>query len=199
MAGAFPNENLAPDGRERASPVTAFPPNGHGIHDMIGTVWEWTRDFYAASHPADAAKGLLHPAESAWWPGRDKHDPPRVRNPRRVIKGGSHLCAPSHCRRYRPDARHAGAVDTSTSYLGFRCVWREGQGAGAYHGAPLGPVGPQPPPPPALLVGLRLARWVRFLIGRRRRPCRRRHDVNYPSDCVDVLTMDAGQTVVRPW
>lgn len=83
-------------------------------------------------------QGLLHPAESARWPGRDKRDPPRVRIPRRVIKCGSHLCAPSYCRRYRSHARHAGAVDTLTSYLGFRCVWREGQGAGAYHGAPAG-------------------------------------------------------------
>ncbi|WP_423209916.1 SUMF1/EgtB/PvdO family nonheme iron enzyme [Paracoccus yeei] len=87
-------------------------------------------------------QGLLHPAESARRPGRDKHDPPRVRIPRRVIKGGSHLCAPSHCRRYRPDARHAGAVDTSTSYLGFRCVWREGQGQGVSRRARWIPSGP---------------------------------------------------------
>lgn len=120
--------------------MTAFPPNGHGIHDMIGTVWEWTQDFYAASHrsmpPGPAASRRIRAVA-----GRDKHDPPRVRIPRRV-KGGSHLCAPSYCRRYRPDARHAEAVDTSTSYLGFRCVWREGRGQGRITARPLGPVRP---------------------------------------------------------
>ena len=126
--GAFPNENLALDGYERTSPVTAFPPNGYGIQDMIGNVWEWTQDFYSASHPADAAKACCIPQNPHGGPAEASYDPaqPRVRIPRRVIKGGSHLCAPSYCRRYRPAARHAEAVDTSTSHLGFRCVWREG-------------------------------------------------------------------------
>ncbi len=126
--GTFPNENLALDGYERTSPVTAFPPNGYGIQDMIGNVWEWTQDFYSASHPADAAKACCIPQNPRGGPAEASYDPtqPRVRIPRRVIKGGSHLCAPSYCRRYRPAARHAEAVDTSTSHLGFRCVWREG-------------------------------------------------------------------------
>ncbi|GJE44633.1 Formylglycine-generating enzyme [Methylobacterium soli] len=124
--GAFPHENRAEDGYERTSPVTAFPPNGFGLHDMIGNVWEWTSDFYAARHPADAPKACCVPSNPRGGPETGSYDPgqPAVRIPRRVIKGGSHLCAPSYCRRYRPAARHPHPVDTSTSHIGFRCVVR---------------------------------------------------------------------------
>ena len=111
---------------ERTSPVTAFPPNGYGLHDMIGNVWEWTSDWYAPKHEADAPKACCIPENPRGGGKEGSYDPrqPNIKIARKVIKGGSHLCAPNYCRRYRPAARHAEAVDTSTSHLGFRCVKR---------------------------------------------------------------------------
>jgi sulfatase modifying factor 1 len=125
--GAFPFQNLAQDGFERTSPVTAFPPNGYGLYDMIGNVWEWTSDFYAPKHPADAVKACCIPENPRGGDEGQSYDPcqPQTRIPRRVLKGGSHLCAPNYCRRYRPAARHPQPVDTSTSHVGFRCIIRE--------------------------------------------------------------------------
>jgi formylglycine-generating enzyme len=124
--GEFPGQNLNADGYERTSPVTAFPPNGYGVHDMIGNVWEWTADWYSPKHEADAPKSCCMPENPRG--GREEtsfdHSQPNIKIPRKVIKGGSHLCAPNYCRRYRPAARHAEAIDTSTSHLGFRCVVR---------------------------------------------------------------------------
>jgi sulfatase modifying factor 1 len=124
--GAFPHENLKLDGYERTSPVTAFPPNGYGLHDMIGNVWEWTSDWYAPKHEADAPKACCIPENPRGGSEQGSLDPcqPNIKIPRKVIKGGSHLCAPNYCRRYRPAARHAEPVDTSTSHLGFRCIVR---------------------------------------------------------------------------
>jgi formylglycine-generating enzyme len=124
--GKFPHENLKLDGYERTSPVTAFPPNGYGIHDMIGNVWEWTSDWYSDNHPADAAKSCCIPQNPRGGGEEASYDPclPNIRIPRKVLKGGSHLCAPSYCRRYRPAARHPEPVDTSTSHVGFRCIAR---------------------------------------------------------------------------
>jgi formylglycine-generating enzyme required for sulfatase activity len=124
--GEFPVQNLNADGFERTSPVIAFPPNGYGLHDMIGNVWEWTTDWYAAGHEADAPKACCIPENPRGAREDRSYDPsqPEIRIPRKVIKGGSHLCAPNYCRRYRPAARHAEPVDTSTSHLGFRCVVR---------------------------------------------------------------------------
>jgi formylglycine-generating enzyme len=124
--GEFPAQNLNADGYERTSPVTAFPPNGYGVHDMIGNVWEWTSDWYAPKHDADAPKACCIPENPRGGREEASFDPrqPNIKIPRKVIKGGSHLCAPNYCRRYRPAARHAEAVDTSTSHLGFRCVVR---------------------------------------------------------------------------
>ncbi|WP_246389299.1 formylglycine-generating enzyme family protein [Microvirga mediterraneensis] len=126
--GAFPFQNKREDGYERTSPVTAFPPNAYGLHDMIGNVWEWTSDFYTPKHPADAPKACCIPENPRGGREADSYDPcqPEIRIPRRVLKGGSHLCAPSYCRRYRPAARHPQPVDTSTSHVGFRCIIREG-------------------------------------------------------------------------
>ena len=124
--GEFPRENTKADGFERTSPVTAFPPNGYGLHDMIGNVWEWTADWYSPKHQADAAKACCIPQNPRGGREADSFDPrtTNVKIPRKVIKGGSHLCAPNYCRRYRPAARHAEPVDTSTSHLGFRCIRR---------------------------------------------------------------------------
>jgi len=124
--GEFPLHNLHEDGYERTSPVAAFPPNGYGLHDMIGNVWEWTADWYSPKHEADAPKACCIPENPRGGQEEASYDPrqPNIKIPRKVIKGGSHLCAPNYCRRYRPAARHAEAIDTSTSHLGFRCVKR---------------------------------------------------------------------------
>jgi len=124
--GDFPHQNLAADGFERTSPVNAFPPNGYGVHDMIGNVWEWTTDWYAPKHAADAKKACCIPENPRGAREDESFDPcqPKIRIPRKVLKGGSHLCAPNYCRRYRPAARHAQPTDTSTSHVGFRCIKR---------------------------------------------------------------------------
>ncbi|MGV6875726.1 formylglycine-generating enzyme family protein [Pseudochelatococcus sp. B33] len=130
--GAFPFQNLAEDGFERTSPVRAFPPNGHGLYDMIGNVWEWTSDWWSLRHPADAPKACCIPRNPRGGPMDESYAAMHagVRIPQKVLKGGSHLCAPNYCRRYRPAARHAEAVDTSTSHVGFRCVRRPAPGEG---------------------------------------------------------------------
>jgi len=127
--GQFPFENRCDDGYERTSPVKSYPPNGYGIYDMIGNVWEWTTDWWSDKHEADAAKPCCIPSSPRGGPEGASYDPalPLSRIPRKVIKGGSHLCAPNYCRRYRPAARHAEPVDTSTSHLGFRCIVRQGE------------------------------------------------------------------------
>jgi formylglycine-generating enzyme len=126
--GEFPHENLCADGFERTSPVNGFPPNGYGLYDMIGNVWEWTRDWYSAKHEADARKACCVPENPRGGREEASYDlcQPAIRIPRKVLKGGSHLCAPNYCRRYRPAARHPEPIDTSTSHVGFRCVVREG-------------------------------------------------------------------------
>lgn len=124
--GDFPIENSKEDGYARTSPVRAFPPNGYGLFDMIGNVWEWTTDFWSSHHVADAPKACCAPQNPRGGPEAGSFDPtqPAIRIPRKVLKGGSHLCAPNYCRRYRPAARHAEPIDTSTSHVGFRCVAR---------------------------------------------------------------------------
>ena len=124
--GNFPLQKLNENGYKRTSPVGAFPPNGYGVCDMIGNVWEWTSDWYTPKHEADAAKPCCIPENPRGGREQQSYDrcQPNIKIPRKVIKGGSHLCAPNYCRRYRPAARHAEAMDTSTSHLGFRCVVR---------------------------------------------------------------------------
>jgi formylglycine-generating enzyme required for sulfatase activity len=125
--GGFPFENLKPSAERRTSKVGAYPPNGYGLYDMIGNVWEWTSDWWSAT----PGQGAASPCCSAGDPAESQREAsidtrlPGIRIPRKVLKGGSHLCAPSYCRRYRPAARHAQPVDTSTSHVGFRCVRRQ--------------------------------------------------------------------------
>ncbi|GJD53875.1 Formylglycine-generating enzyme [Methylobacterium crusticola] len=124
--GAFPHQNLAEDGYERTSPVTAFPPNGYGLQDMIGNVWEWTSDWYAPRHPGEVPKACCIPLNPRGGCEADSVDPrnPISGIPCKVVKGGSHLCAPNYCRRYRPAARHAQPIDSGMSHVGFRCILR---------------------------------------------------------------------------
>jgi formylglycine-generating enzyme required for sulfatase activity len=127
--GGFPHENLALDGWERTSPVRAYPPNGFGLYDMIGNVWEWTRDWYAAARAEPKAKAPCCTLDNPRGARRDESFEPGARGPRiprKVLKGGSHLCAANYCQRYRPAARHPQPVDTSTGHVGFRCVMRRG-------------------------------------------------------------------------
>ena len=125
--GAFPFENTAVDGYERTSPVGSYPANGYGLFDMIGNVWEWTCDWYEPKHPDEALKACCIPRNPRGGREERSYDPlqPGVRIPRKVLKGGSHLCAPSYCRRYRPAARHPEPIDTSAGHVGFRCVTDE--------------------------------------------------------------------------
>jgi formylglycine-generating enzyme required for sulfatase activity len=121
--GAFPWRNLKPEGLERTTPVKAFPPNGYGLFDMIGNVWEWTADFWSEGLRGEV-KACCTPKNPRGGSLEGSYEAGALRIPRRVLKGGSHLCAPSYCRRYRPAARHPQPVDTSTSHVGFRCVKR---------------------------------------------------------------------------
>jgi formylglycine-generating enzyme required for sulfatase activity len=117
--GEFPWQNLKPAPIRRTTPVGSFPPNDFGLFDMTGNVWEWTADFYIEGQPAESRECC---GDSRSGPG----EPGGAGIPRRVVKGGSHLCAPNYCERYRPAARQPQPVESSMSHLGFRCVRRPG-------------------------------------------------------------------------
>ena len=145
--GRFPYLNTGALGWVGTSPVNSFPANGYGLVDLIGNVWEWTSSFYDTGparmpandvtatssapvvgsccapqtlHPATSRRPELAAAEASRAPG-GMHD-------RRVLKGGSHLCAPEYCLRYRPAARSPQAVDSATTHVGFRCATTDNAG-----------------------------------------------------------------------
>ncbi|MDG2004238.1 MAG: formylglycine-generating enzyme family protein [Novosphingobium sp.] len=126
--GRFPYANTEQDGWLRTSPVRTFPANGYGLYDMIGNVWEWTADWFARPKAERKAKGSCcipaNPRGGTRGASIVKGDTARM--PRRVLKGGSHLCAEDYCRRYRPAGRYPQPVDTTTCHVGFRCVVRGG-------------------------------------------------------------------------
>jgi formylglycine-generating enzyme required for sulfatase activity len=124
--GDFPWQNLKSGGFEGTSPVGRFPPNGYGLHDMIGNVWQWTTDWFSQRHEADPAQPCCGPGRPADGRMEGSYDTqqPGVRIPRKVVKGGSFLCAANYCRRYRPAARHAQMIDSGMSHIGFRCIRR---------------------------------------------------------------------------
>ena len=115
--GEFPYKSTARHG-PRTLPVGAFEPNGYGLYDMAGNVWEWTSDWYVSDRTATEAPCCAGGARER------SYDPcqPQVRIPRKVLKGGSFLCSPSYCLRFRPAARSPQMIDTGMSHLGFRCV-----------------------------------------------------------------------------
>lgn len=130
--GTFPHHNSRLDGWERTSPVGSFPANGYGLFDMIGNVWEWTDEWYQ-----EHRERLSSQREGCCASLEEAADPEGLRRqrsvdsasqhgaiPRKVVKGGSFLCAPNYCQRYRPAARLAQGIDTSTCHMGFRCIVR---------------------------------------------------------------------------
>lgn len=116
--GHFPDKNTAKDGYARTSPVKAFPPNGYGLYDMAGNVWQWCDDWFLPDAYARVAGPgvLINPT------GPPESFDPRVRPPERVQRGGSFLCCVGYCFNYRPGARLGCTPDTGMSHLGFRCV-----------------------------------------------------------------------------
>ena len=117
--GVFPSLDTGQDGyKARSAPVGCFPPNGYGLYDMAGNVWEWTRDWYRPNlDPGSASDPRGPDVAQAYDPG----DPGQRKH---VIKGGSVLCSPDFCYRYRPAAREAGPSDTGENHIGFRTVLR---------------------------------------------------------------------------
>jgi formylglycine-generating enzyme len=122
--GEFPCKNDRSDGYAWTAPVGAFPANGYGLHDMAGNVWEWTADYYQEHGKIDSPCCTIDNPRGAKREASFDPRQPEILIPRKVTKGGSFLCAPNYCRRYRPAARMAQPVDTSTCHLGFRCVVR---------------------------------------------------------------------------
>jgi formylglycine-generating enzyme len=121
--GEFPFSGGPAGGTGATTAAGSYPPNGYGLHDMAGNVWEWTSDWYRDRHAAEPTKsccssGNGHEIES--------FDPaqPGIRIPRKVLKGGSFLCAPNYCHRSRPAARQPQMIDTASCHIGFRCVVR---------------------------------------------------------------------------
>jgi len=122
--GQFPFAKTLEGGWERTSPVGSFPLNGYGLHDMIGNTWEWTRDWWQDKRPKAFGCCLVTNPRGGTLKSSLDRNMPEIRIGRKVIKGGSHLCAANYCQRYRPAARHPHPIDTSTSHVGFSCVRR---------------------------------------------------------------------------
>jgi formylglycine-generating enzyme required for sulfatase activity len=144
--GRFPWESLK--AQVGTAPVRIYPPNSYGLFEMTGNVWEWTSDYFRAPHPTAqrACCAPEDPRADKPWHGDDGLRPD-AHIPRRVVKGGSYLCSPSYCFRYRPAARQGQAVETSSAHVGFRCVLRvpeagDDGAAGEFRRHPADPAAP---------------------------------------------------------
>lgn len=115
--GAFPLVNEGSDGFSGLAPVGCFEPNAFGLYDMVGNVWEVTADFFRPGHDPAETVNPRGPSENSAY---DPLDPGMAS---RVMKGGSYLCAPNYCRRYRPESRHARDPGLGASNVGFRLVY----------------------------------------------------------------------------
>lgn len=115
--GKFPTVNTQEDGFLGRAPSGSFPPNGYGLYDMAGNVWQWTADDWTERHESHASPLCCAPRRHVL-PVRSNG----LRISRKVIKGGSYLCAPNYCLRYRPAARQPQSIDTATCHIGFRCA-----------------------------------------------------------------------------
>jgi formylglycine-generating enzyme required for sulfatase activity len=125
--GRFPYENTEVDGWTRTSPVGRFPANGYGLYDMAGNVWEWTDDWYARERSADGGGGGACCSPAGRGGSLEGSIDPNMADmpiPRKVVKGGSFLCSPQYCFRYRPAARQPEMIDTGMSHIGFRTIVR---------------------------------------------------------------------------
>jgi len=124
--GRFPYENTELDGWTRTSPVGSYQPNGYGLYDMAGNVWEWTDDWYEDRSTSPSEPSCCAPVNPRGGTQLGSLDVRQAGTPipRKVLKGGSHLCTIQYCFRYRPAARLPQMVDTSSSHMGFRCVKR---------------------------------------------------------------------------
>ncbi len=114
--GYFPINNSKEDGYEGIAPVGCFDANDYGAHDLIGNVWEWTANWYAPQHNPKDQSNPTGPSKE------QSYDKKNEGFPVRVIKGGSYLCAPNYCMRYRPAARHAQDTGLGVNHIGFRTV-----------------------------------------------------------------------------
>lgn len=114
--GFFPVNNTEDDGYRGIAPVACYPANDYGAYDLIGNVWEWTTNWYASQHNPDDRTNPQGPEHYV------ATDPSKENFPERVIKGGSYLCAPNYCARYRPPARHAQDMGLGAEHIGFRTV-----------------------------------------------------------------------------
>jgi formylglycine-generating enzyme required for sulfatase activity len=123
--GEFPWQNLQADGYEWTAPVGSFPANGYGLYDMAGNVWQWVSDRYQDHHKQESPCCTIDDPRDQTRLANRNTTMPGCAIPRKVIKGGSFLCAPSYCQRYRPAARMAQSIDTATCHVGFRCILRE--------------------------------------------------------------------------